>query len=61
MNEPNAINLTATSFTLSVNRYDNYIFGDEHNLQNIQENQYLWAVSETENGNISNLIKSAHL
>lgn len=61
MNEPNSVNLTATSFTLSVNRYDNYILGDEHNLQNIQENQYLWAVSETENGNVSNNQKSAYL
>ena len=61
MNEPNSVNLAATSFTLSINRYDNYVLGDEHNLQNIQENQYLWAVSETENGNISNRQKSAYL
>ena len=61
INEPESINLNATSFTLSSNKYDNYVLDSEHTLQNLQENQYLWALSDTESGNILNNVKSTHL
>lgn len=44
ISEPNAVNLTATSFTLSANTFTNYVFGNEHNLNNLQDNEYVWAI-----------------
>lgn len=61
INEPNSVNLTATSFTLSSDTHVNYILDSEHNIQNIQDGEYLWALSNSENGDITNIVKSAYL
>lgn len=57
--EPNSANLTATSFTLSGNQFENYVFGAQHNLSNLTEGQYLWAVMD--NNNASSSYKSLRL